>query len=100
MTPERDDARLLLGREHRGPHLFRPGGPVGHRVTLPPLGYRLRVDAVALGQGPQALLTLLDRSTDRLCCAGAPMQNLAHSASFPSGEKNAPSKPGIKHLGS
>ncbi|MES0094512.1 hypothetical protein, partial [Mesorhizobium sp. M0030] len=28
---------------------------------------------------------------------GAPMKNLAHSASFDSDEKYAPSKPGIKH---
>ncbi|WP_210164315.1 hypothetical protein, partial [Mesorhizobium sp. LNJC398B00] len=49
-------------------------------------------------QRPQALLTMLYRSTDRLCRRGAPM-NLAHSASFDSDEKYAPSKPGIKHLG-
>ncbi|MER9534229.1 hypothetical protein NKI89_31405, partial [Mesorhizobium sp. M0309] len=30
---------------------------------------------------------------------GAPMKNLAHSASFDSDEKYAPSKPGIKQLG-
>ncbi|WP_236613476.1 hypothetical protein, partial [Xanthomonas hortorum] len=35
--------------------------------------------------------------TDRLCRGGAPMQNLAHRASFHSMENNAPSKPGIKH---
>ncbi|MER9732253.1 hypothetical protein, partial [Mesorhizobium sp. M0205] len=38
-------------------------------------------------------------STDRLCRRGAPMKNLAHSASFDSDEKYAPSKPGIKQLG-
>src|SRR3974390_1616128 len=43
---------------------------------------------------------MLYRSTDRLCRCGAPMQNLAHSASFESLDKDAPSKPGIKHLGS
>jgi hypothetical protein len=37
-------------------------------------------------------------STDRLCRRGAAMKNLAHSASRPAGENNAPSKPGIKHL--
>lgn len=41
---------------------------------------------------------MLYRSTDRLCRCGAPMQNLAHSASFDSEDKDAPSKPGIKHL--
>ena len=41
---------------------------------------------------------MLYRSTDRLSRCGAPMQNLAHSASFDSEDKDAPSKPGIKHL--
>jgi hypothetical protein len=44
-------------------------------------------------------LTMLYRSTDRLCRRGAPVQNLAHSASFDSDDKNEPSKPGIKQLG-
>jgi transposase len=39
---------------------------------------------------------MLYRSTDRLCRAGAPMENLAHSASFHSRDKNAPSNPGTK----
>ena len=38
-----------------------------------PFGDGLRIDAVALGQSPQALLTMLYRSTDRLCRCGAPM---------------------------
>jgi hypothetical protein len=42
---------------------------------------------------------MLYRSTDRLSRGGASVKNLAHSASFDSGVKNAPSKPGIKHLG-
>src|SRR5689334_21616778 len=41
---------------------------------------------------------MLDRSTHCRRRAGAPMQNLAHSASFHSNEKSAPSKPGTKHL--
>src|SRR3984957_13187035 len=41
---------------------------------------------------------MLYRSTDRLCRRGAPMQNLAHSASFESLDKDAPSKAGTKHL--
>jgi hypothetical protein len=40
----------------------------------------LRIDAVAPGQRPQALLTMLYRSTDRLCRCGAPMKNLSHRA--------------------
>jgi hypothetical protein len=42
---------------------------------------------------------MLYRSTDCLCRRGAPMKNLAHSASFESFDKDAPSKPGTKHLG-
>jgi hypothetical protein len=42
---------------------------------------------------------MLYRSTDRLCRCGAAVQNLSHSASFDSCDKNAPSKPGIKQLG-
>jgi hypothetical protein len=41
---------------------------------------------------------MLYRSTDRLCRCGAPMKNLAHSASFESLDKNAPSNAGTKHL--
>src|SRR5690242_5247508 len=41
---------------------------------------------------------MLDRATHRRRRAGAPMKYLAHSASFHSGEKSAPSKPGTKHL--
>ena len=67
------------------------------RGPLPPLRDRLRVDAVALRQSPQALLTMLYRSTDRLRRRGAPVKNLPHSASLQR-MKNAPSNPGIKHL--
>jgi hypothetical protein len=45
-------------------------------------------------------MTMLYRSTDRLTRRGARMQNLAHSASFESPNKDAPSKAGTKHLGS
>jgi hypothetical protein len=41
---------------------------------------------------------MLYRSTHRRCRNGAPVKNLAHSASFHSKENNAPSKPGIKNL--
>jgi len=51
-------------------------------------------DAVALREPSQALLTMLYRSTDRLCRCGAPVWNLSHSASFESLDKNAPSKSG------
>ena len=44
-------------------------------------------------------MTMLYRATDRLCRCGAPVKNLAHSASFESLDKNAPSKSGTKQLG-
>jgi len=76
---------------------FRCLGPVGRSVTE--LRFGLRIDPVASSQGPQALLTMLYRSTDRRCRRGAAKKSLAHSAFRHAGEKNAPSKPGIKHLG-
>jgi hypothetical protein len=42
---------------------------------------------------------MLYRSTDRLCRRGAPVKNLSHNASFESFDKDAPAKPGTKHLG-
>ena len=77
-------------------------GPVEDRKTdvrFFHLATVLGIDPVPLGKRPQALLTMLYRSTDCLCRRGAPMKNLAHSASFESLDKIAPSKPGTKHLG-
>src|SRR4051795_7898201 len=62
------------------------------------LRHRLLIDAVTSGERSQALFTMLYRSTDRLSRRGAPVKNLAHSASFDSCHKNAPSKCGTKHL--
>lgn len=77
---------------------FRAFGVVGNGGTLGALGDGLQVDAEAACQVPQARLTMLDRAANRLCRAGAPVKNLAHSASFHASEKTAPSKPGIKQL--
>src|SRR4029078_12115746 len=85
-------------RQHCGLRLFRAGRQIGDRAALLPLGHGLLVDPVMLGQSPQALLTMLYRSTDRLCRCGAAVKHLAHSASLHAGQNNAPSKPGIKHL--
>lgn len=41
---------------------------------------------------------MLYHSTDRFCRRGAPMENLAHSASFDADDKDAPSEPRIKNL--
>ena len=65
----------------------------------PELENGLRIDPIALGQRPQALLTILYCSTDCLCRCGAAVKNLSHSASFHSRENKAPSNRGIKHLG-
>lgn len=75
----------------------RAGPAIGHVAARPPLGDRLRVDAVPAGQGPQALLAMLDRPTDRLRRAGTAVENPAHTASLDAGEKTLPSKPGTKH---
>src|SRR5688500_4627032 len=98
MPAEGDDDRLVLGRQHRRLRLSWSCRSIGDRGSLLPLRYGLLVDAVAPRELPQALLTMLYRSTHCLCRAGAPMQNLSHSASFHSREKIAPSKSGIKHL--
>jgi hypothetical protein len=80
------------------PHAHERTDTAVWRVRSLPLGNGLLVDAVAPGELPQALLTNLYCSTDCLCRRGAAVKNLAHSASFHSMEKTAPSKPGIKHL--
>src|SRR3712207_475807 len=103
VPPNGNNDGLLLAREHRRARLLRAGALVLDRGALLPFGHCLRVDPVALAQHPQALLaqallTMVYRSTHRLCCAGAPMEYLAHSASFHSRERSAPSKPGTKHL--
>lgn len=51
-------------------------GPVGKSATATPLlpfGDSLLVDPAVLGERPQARLTILYRSTDRLCRGGAPV---------------------------
>src|ERR1700722_2033615 len=87
-------SRCGLGRNDLEADLIRNGRPSACQLCD---GFR--VDPVALRQRPQARLTMLYRSTDCLCRRGAPMKNLAHSASFESFDKDAPSKPGTKHLG-
>ena len=93
-----NDNGFLFKGKNGGPRC-RPGLSVRNRGPLPPLGDGLRVDPMASGEGPQALLTMLYRSTDRRCRAGAPVKNLSHSASFWRSEKYAPSISGTKHLG-
>ena len=107
MPSEGDDDGLFLDGQDRRSGLLRSRRQIGDGSPRFPLGDRLRIDPVALRQRPQALLTMLYRSTDRLCRCGAPMKNLAHSAfktwpiAHPSNplDKNAPSKSGTKQLG-
>ena len=98
MPAEGNNDSFFLHRQNRGAGMLRPGTKIGHRAALPPLRNRLGVDPMTTRQCSQALLTMLYRSTDRLCRCGAAVKNLSHSASFESGDKGAPSNPGIKHL--
>jgi hypothetical protein len=96
--PERDDDPLFFDRQYRGLCVLRTGWKVGHRGPALPFDDCPLVDPLALRQSPQALLTMLYRSTYRLCRDGAPKENLCHSASFELDDKNAPSRSGIKNL--
>src|ERR1039458_2194767 len=92
-----NDDGLFLDRQHRGFYIRGAGGMIADRTALLPLGHGLLVDAVASGKHPQARLTILYCSTDRLCRRGAAMKNLSHSASFQPKDKIAPSNAGTKH---
>ena len=70
---EGHDDGLVLDGQHRGLGLLRPCRQIGDETALLPLGDGLLIDAVAPGKCPQALLTMLYRSTDRLCRCGAPV---------------------------
>src|SRR5690348_14582358 len=82
VTAKGDSDRLLLDRQHRGSRFFQARRQIGDRAALLPLGHGLLVDPVASSQSPQALLTMLYCSTDRLCRRGAAVKNLAHGASL------------------
>lgn len=61
---EGDDNRLLLlKRQHRRARLSWFARQVGCRSALPPLGDGLRVDPVAIGRRPQALMFWIARRT-------------------------------------
>ena len=68
---KRHDDGFLFDRQNRGPGNGRAGTAIRCGVALLPLGDCLRVDPMAPSQGPHALLTMLYRSTDRLCRRGA-----------------------------
>src|SRR5271163_2458807 len=73
MPSEGDDDRLFLCGQDSRSGFLRSCRQIGNGGPRFPLGNRLRVDAVALREPPQALLTMLYRSTDRLCRSGAPV---------------------------
>src|SRR4051794_38452528 len=98
MPAEANDDRLFLDRQHRRSRFLWSRPSVHDRAARLPLAHRLLIDAVTSGERSQALFTMLYRSTDRLSRRGAPVKNLAHSASFDSCNKNAPSKCETKHL--
>src|SRR4051812_44986458 len=99
MPAEANDDRLFLDRQHRRSRFLWSRPSVHDRAARLPLAHRLLIDAVTSGERSQALFTMLYRSTDRLSRRGAPVKNLAHSASFDSCNKNAPSKCGTKQVG-
>ena len=68
---EGDDDRLVLDRKHCRLRFLRPGLQISDAAALLPLGNCLWNDALSFGKAPQALLTMLYRSTDRLCRCGA-----------------------------
>src|SRR6266567_7526867 len=82
MPSESDDDRLVLDGQDRGLRLSWSCRQIGDGAALLPFGHGLLIDAVTPGKRPQALLTMLYRSTDRLCRCGAAVKNLAHSASL------------------
>src|SRR4028119_1114263 len=76
VAAEGHDDCLLLGREDRRVRRLGAGPLALRRGALLPLGDCLLIAAVALGECPQALCTMLDRPTDCRSRAGAPMKNL------------------------
>jgi hypothetical protein len=95
---EHDDDGFVIHRQASGYRRPASSWVVSDSVALLPVGHGLRIDPVAFRQRPQARLTVLDLTTDRLPRAGAPVENLAHSASLCAWEKTAPSKPGITQI--
>src|SRR5436190_20376459 len=87
VPPKGHDERLFLRGQNGGSGLPRASRQVRRRPALLPLGDGLLIDSMAPRQRPQAFLTRLYCSTDRLCRSGAAVKNLAHSASFHSTEK-------------
>ena len=78
---ELDDHGFLDRRQHSAAGIARPHRCIGRGGAPPPLGDRLRVQAVSGGQGPGALLRPLELGSNTRCRAGAAVKNLCHRAS-------------------
>src|ERR1700682_3287577 len=89
MSAKGDDDSFVLDRQHRGLRFSRSRRQIGDRLALAPLVHGLLVDPVVLGQSPQALLTMLYRSTDRLSRRGEAVENLAHSGQLHAADTNS-----------
>src|SRR3954463_3895032 len=99
MPAEANDDRLFLDRQHRRSRFLWSRPSVHDRAARLPLAHRLLIDAVTSGERSQALFTMLYRSTDRLSRRGAPVKNLAHSASFDCTIKVRDQTPRVIRLG-
>ncbi len=73
MLAKRHNNGLPFDGKNGRPGYGWAGAAVGSGLALLPLGDRLLVDAMTPGRHPHALLTMLYRSTDRLCRGGAPV---------------------------
>jgi len=97
MPPKSHTHSFFLWLQNRGGRDRRSHRCIMDKVTLAPLGYGFRIDTIPLRQNIQALLTMLYRSTHRLCRAGASRQNLSHNSSFRSCSCITPAYRGTKH---
>jgi hypothetical protein len=80
-APELDDHGFLERRQHGAAGVAWSHRRIGDGGARPPLGDRLRVQAVSRGKGSGALLRCLELGSNTRRRAGATMKNLCHRAS-------------------
>lgn len=98
VLPERDDDCLLFFAENGRPWCLRSGLDILDRCSLAPLQNRFWIDPVAPAQLRGRSLRSLYCCSDCVRGRGAAVTYLAHSASFHSAEKIAPSNAGTEQL--
>jgi hypothetical protein len=81
LLAEGHDNGLLGGRQHRALRRLRPHRRIGRPGPLAPFGYCLRVQPIAGGKGPGALLRRLELGSKTRRRAGAAVKNTCHRAS-------------------